>query len=150
MALGWKVVVDCRDARAQADFWAAVLGSDVEDPSPLIDRLLAAGHLPPEAVLDRDGRRTFAGLAGIRHPDDPFDPASGVGSGRRLLFQEVPEAKTGKNRLHLDVHGEPGALEETVARVEALGASRVREVDEGPAGHWWVLQDPEGNEFCVA
>jgi hypothetical protein len=35
------------------------------------------------------------------------------------------------------------------ARLE-LGATRVREVDQGPAGHWWIMQDPEGNEFCAA
>jgi hypothetical protein len=37
-----------------------------------------------------------------------------------------------------------------VARLETLGATRLHEVDKGPAGHWWVMHDPEGNEFCVA
>jgi hypothetical protein len=67
-----------------------------------------------------------------------------------VLFQEVPEGKTVKNRLHIDVHSEPGELDGLVARLQALGASRVREVDKGPAGHWWVMRDPEGNEFCAA
>lgn len=89
-------------------------------------------------------------MAGIRHPEDPFDPLSGVGRGRRLLFQDVPEDKSGKNRLHIDVHGEQGDLEGLVARLEGLGATRVREFDNGPAGHWWVMRDPEGNEFCAA
>jgi hypothetical protein len=68
-----------------------------------------------------------------------------------VLFQSVPERKTVKNRLHIDVHaGEPGGLDALVERLESLGAVRVEEMDEGPAGHWWVLRDPEGNEFCAA
>lgn len=149
MALSWKLVIDSANAPALADFWAAALEYEVEDPGALIGHLLAAGRIDATAVTEHRGRRTFRGYAGIRHPDDPFDPASGVGKGRRLLFQDVPEAKSGKNRLHIDVHGEPGGLEELVARLEGLGATRVREVDQGPAGHWWVLQDPEGNEFCA-
>ena len=114
---------------------------------------LAAGHIGEEAIAEHRGRKTFRGYAAIRHPEDPFDATSGVGRGRRLLFQEVPEGKTGKNRLHIDVHSEPdvsGGRDELVARLEGLGATRVREVNQGPAGHWWVMQDPEGNEFCVS
>jgi hypothetical protein len=150
MALNWKLVIDTRNAAALADFWAAALEYEVEDPSALIDQLLAVGHLGEDAVMEHGGRRIFRGYAAIRHPDDPFDDTSGIGRGRRLLFQDVPEDKTVKNRLHIDVHGEPGRTEELVARLEALGATRGREVDQGPAGHWWVMRDPEGNEFCVA
>jgi len=148
--MGWKLVVDSANAPVIADFWAAALEYEVEDPTALVERLLAAGHLPAEAVVEHRGRRTFRGLAGIRHPEDPFDPTSGVGHGRRILFQDVPEAKSGKNRLHIDIHSEAGGLDQLVTRLEELGATRVREVDQGPAGHWWVLQDPEGNEFCAA
>lgn len=150
MALNWKLVIDSADAPALADFWAAALEYEVEDPSALIEQLLAAGHLPQDAVVDHRGRKNFRGYAAIRHPDDPYDRTSGVGRGRRLLFQDVPENKVGKNRLHLDVHCESGDLDGHVARLEGLGATRVREVDQGPAGHWWVMQDPEGNEFCAA
>jgi hypothetical protein len=150
MALHWKLVIDAGDAPALAEFWAAALEYEVEDPSPLIGRLLSSGAIGEEAVAEHRGRRFFRGYAGIRHPEDPFDEASGIGRGRRLLFQEVPEGKSVKNRLHIDVHAEPGQLEGLVTRLEALGASRVREVDEGPVGHWWVMRDPEGNEFCAA
>ncbi|MEV6138102.1 VOC family protein [Nocardia sp. NPDC051990] len=150
MALNWKLVIDTRNAPALADFWAAALEYEVEDPSALIEQLLAAGHLTAEAVVEHHGRKTFRGYAAVRHPDDPFDPTSGVGHGRRLLFQDVPEAKSGKNRLHIDIHSTPGPLDALVTRLEALGATRVREVDKGPAGHWWVMRDPEGNEFCAA
>ncbi|EMF00897.1 VOC family protein [Streptomyces mobaraensis NBRC 13819 = DSM 40847] len=150
MALSWKLVIDSTNAPALADFWAAALEYEVEDPSALVEQLLAAGRIGEEAVAEHRGRKTFRGFAAIRHPDDPFDPFSGVGRGRRLLFQDVPEGKSGKNRLHIDVHGEPGGLDELVDRLEGLGATRAHEVDKGPAGHWWVMRDPEGNEFCVA
>ena len=149
MALQWKLVLDSSDAPTLADFWAAALEYEVEDPSALIAQLLGAGHLPTEAVVEHGGRQNFRGLAAIRHPEDPFDPTSGVGHGRRLLFQDVPEPKSGKNRLHVDLHAEPGGLDVLLNRLEALGATRLREVDKGPAGHWWVLLDPEGNEFCA-
>jgi hypothetical protein len=148
--LGWKIVFDCRDAAVLADFWAAALGYVVEDPSRLVGELLDAGRLPAAAAGEHAGRRTFRGLAAVRHPDDPFDEVSGMGAGRRLLFQDVPEPKTVKNRLHLDVHAGPGGRDALVARLESLGATRVQEFDQGPAGHWWVMRDPEGNEFCVA
>jgi hypothetical protein len=150
MALHWKLVIDSTDAPALADFWAAALGYEVEDPSSLVEQLLAAGHIGEDAVAEHRGRRTFRGYAAIRHPEDPYDETSGTGRGRRLLFQDVPEVKSGKNRMHLDVHSEAGGLDTLVARLEDLGATRVREVDKGPAGRWWIMQDPEGNEFCAA
>ncbi|MEU3655706.1 VOC family protein [Streptomyces sp. NPDC032161] len=150
MALGWKLVIDSANASALADFWAAALEYEVEDPSALVERLLAAGRIDENAIVEHGGRRTFRGYAAIRHPEDPFDATSGVGRGRRLLFQDVPEGKSGKNRLHIDVHGEPGGLDALVARLEGLGATRAQEVDKGPAGRWWLMRDPEGNEFCAA
>ncbi|WP_194820045.1 VOC family protein [Nocardia sp. XZ_19_385] len=150
MALGWKLIIDSGNAPVLADFWAAALEYEVEDPSALIEQLLAAGQLPEAAVIEHNGRKNFRGLAAVRHPEDPFDETSGVGHGRRLLFQDVPERKTVKNRLHIDIHSGPGGRDELVAKLEGLGATRVEEVDQGPAGHWWVMRDPEGNEFCVA
>jgi hypothetical protein len=150
MALSWKLVIDSTNAPALADFWAAALGYEVEDPSVLIEQLLTAGHISEEAVAEHHGRKIFRGYAAIRHPEDPFNKTSGIGLGRRLLFQDVPEDKSGKNRLHIDVHSEPGGLDALVERLEGLGATRVREVNKGPAGHWWTMLDPEGNEFDAA
>ncbi|MBO3747945.1 glyoxalase/bleomycin resistance/dioxygenase family protein [Streptosporangiaceae bacterium NEAU-GS5] len=150
MALRWKLVIDSANAPVIADFWAAALEYEVEDPTALIEQLLAAGQIGEAAVIEHRGRRNFRGFAAVRHPDDPFDQVSGVGLGRRLLFQDVPEGKSGKNRLHIDVQSEPGGLDKLVARLEELGATRVREIDKGPAGHWWIMLDPEGNEFCAA
>lgn len=150
MALQWKLVIDCRDPNTLADFWAAALGYAVEDPSALIAQLLAAGQLHPEAVVSYGGGQRFAGLAAIRHPGDSFDEISGMGRGQRILFQAVPEVKSGKNRLHIDVHDDGGDLEGLVLRLEQIGAVRSSFVDQGPAGRWWVMRDPEGNEFCAA
>src|SRR6188472_1447836 len=123
MALSWKLVIDSTNAPAQADFWAAALEYEVEDPSALIQQLLAAGRIGAEAIVEHRGRQIFRGYATIRHPKDAYDETSGIGRGRRLLFQEVPERKSGKNRLHIDVHSEPGGLDMLAARLEELGHS---------------------------
>ncbi|GAA1645227.1 VOC family protein [Georgenia ruanii] len=60
----------------------------------------------------------------------------------------VPEAKTVKNRLHLDLRADGGTQTEEVDRLLALGATRA-DVGQGPEVTWVVLADPEGNEFCV-
>ncbi|MGW2177227.1 VOC family protein [Streptomyces sp. NPDC001732] len=148
MTLHWKVVIDSTDPHAQAAFWGEALGYLVEDHSVLIERLLGFGAVPEDVTLMAHDRRAWRDLAGVRHPDDPYDGDSGAGLGRRLLFQRVPEAKTTKNRLHLDVHAAPGRREAEVERLVALGATALREVAE-QGGTWTLLTDPEGNEFCV-
>lgn len=149
MALQWKIVIDSTDPHAQADFWAAALEYTVEDNSPLIEQLLAAGAVPPELTVEHHGRRAWRTAAAARHPEDPYDESSGAGLGRRLLFNQVPEQKTVKNRVHLDLHVGADRRPAEVARLEGLGASVQREVDE-PGGRWVLMTDPEGNEFCVA
>ncbi|MFI2378252.1 VOC family protein [Streptomyces sp. NPDC018964] len=144
----WKVVIDAADPHAQADFWAAALHYVVEDNSALIGRLLDAGAVPAGLTVESHGRRAWRDLAAVRHPDDPYEEESGTGRGRRLLFQRVPEEKTVKNRLHLDLHPGAGRREEELARLEELGARVLRRVEE-PSGGWRVMADPEGNEFCL-
>ena len=63
-----------------------------------------------------------------------------------ILFLRVPEGKTVKNRLHLDLRPKDQAVE--VARLEDLGARRIS-VGQGEDATWVVMADPEGNEFCV-
>ncbi|WP_299536468.1 VOC family protein [uncultured Streptomyces sp.] len=63
-----------------------------------------------------------------------------------MCFVDVPEAKTVKNRLHIDLA--PDDLEVEVERIIGLGARRI-DVGQGPDASWAVLADPEGNEFCV-
>lgn len=146
--LHWKLVIDAADPHAQADFWAAALHYTAEDNSALVERLLSAGALPGAATVEYHGRPAFRDLIAVRHPDDPYDPQTGTGLGRRLLFQRVPEPKTVKNRLHLDLHAGPQQRPAELARLQALGARVVREVKEA-GGEWLVLTDPEGNEFCL-
>ena len=147
MALNWKLVIDAKNAPALADFWAAALEYEVEDPSALIDQLLAAGHIGEDVIAEHRGGKIFRGYAAIRHPDDPFDPTSGIGHGRRLLFQDVPEGKTVKNRLHIDVNPVGCDQDEELERLLDLGATHT-DIGQGEQS-WVVLADPEGNEFCI-
>ncbi len=134
-----QVTVDCADPRALSLFWNQVLGYELPPPPPGFDSWDGfAASLPPEL-------RNSASAS-----EDP------TGAGPRLFFQRVPEGKTAKNRLHLDVRAAPGlrgeermaALEAEGERLVGLGATEGREVRE-PSGHWVVMADPEGNEFCV-
>jgi catechol 2,3-dioxygenase-like lactoylglutathione lyase family enzyme len=121
MTLRWyTVVIDCLDTVAQARWWAAALGWEVVHET--VD----------EAVVAAPGAQEGTGK--------PEMPA--------LVFVPVPERKTVKNRLHLDLA--PFAADDQAAEVERLvelGATRV-DVGQGDR-RWVVLADPEGNEFCV-
>jgi hypothetical protein len=122
MAALREIVFDCERPSGLARFWAGVLdGYDVRDyDSAEIERLAGLGLTPDT------------------------DPTVAVdGPGPILFFQQVPEHKTTKNRVHIDV--EAANRHEEVARLVALGAS-VRQEFHGRT----LMQDPEGNEFCVA
>ena len=72
-------------------------------------------------------------------------------TGHQLLFIEVPDAKTVKNRMHLDLRPRSGTRDEELARLVAHGATVVDDLrgTHGPGSGWVVLADPEGNEFCI-
>ena len=72
-------------------------------------------------------------------------------TGHSILFIEVPEAKTVKNRLHFDLRPRTGSQEEEVERVRGLPATEVADHrgQHGPGTGWVVFADPEGNEFCI-
>ena len=84
----------------------------------------------------------FATAAASRDPN---------GVGPRLLFQHVPEPKTVKDRIHLDLQRELDAAgrQTEVERLIALGATKLWDGQEGPTV-WVTLADPEGNEFCIS
>lgn len=90
-------------------------------------------------------------------PDDPNAPGHeecmilDPDSGHRILFIEVPEAKSVKNRLHFDLRPRTGTRDEEVERVRALGAVEFADLrgQWGPGTGWVVFHDPEGNEFCI-
>jgi hypothetical protein len=142
-ALDIQVVIDCKDPARLAEFWADALGYVVQPPPPGFDSW--------EQFAERIGipRQDWDRLSAVVDPD---------GAKPRILFQKVPEDKTVKNRVHLDIDVAPGAPpggEERRAaararaeRLVALGAGLLRELDE-PAGWCLVMSDPEGNEFCL-
>lgn len=148
MALDTQTVLDCTDPHHVAGFWAAALGYELEDNSALIRRLLDSGAAPAEATVEVDGRLAWRTLVAIRHPEDPAADFTGAGLGRRILFQAVPEAKSAKNRMHLDLKVGADAIGEHVSRLEQLGATVLQRV-EGGGNHHVTMQDPEGNEFDV-
>ncbi|MEU7056645.1 VOC family protein [Streptomyces sp. NPDC046197] len=140
MASGIDLTLDAADARLLAAFWKTALGYvDEPPPAPFATReeWLAQFDLPEDESAD-DG-------AWLCDPD---------GAGPRLSILEVPEPKTAKNRLHIDIrvpgHGSP---EERWARIRAEArrlveaGGRILTEDDG---HHVVMADPEGNEFCVA
>jgi hypothetical protein len=147
MPIAYKVVFDAVDPHAQAYFWAEVIGYVVEDNSQFVRRLLDSGVVGEDDVVEHAGRLFFRSGAAVRDPYDPVDER-GVGRGGRVLFLAVPEAKTVKNRVHLDLHIGAGRLDEEIARLEQLGATVLYRVDE-PGSRHVTLADPEGNEFCV-
>ena len=73
------------------------------------------------------------------------------GTDHRVLFIEVPEPKTVKNRLHLDLRPRSSSRDEEVERLLGLGATQLADHRgiHGPGSGWVTLADPEGNEFCV-
>ena len=86
--------------------------------------------------VDENDGNAFMRTVGYQNPVLP-----------RMMFLAVPEGKSVKNRMHLDMHADDRAAE--VARVLALGATHLRDHDEWGV-QWTVLTDPEGNEFCIA
>ena len=139
MAKAVQITFDCHDPGAQADFWADALGYVVEPPPPGFETW-------PEAL-------TSFGV-----PEDLWESRSAAvdpdGNGPRLFFQQVPEGKTAKNRVHLDVRvGGRGVdrrqrIDDEVQRLTRRGATAVGPVEEW-GGYCVVMRDPEGNEFCV-
>ena len=109
-----------------------------------VDTLLMDCH-DPKTVADFWCAALGYRLDHIDDEDAVIKPAAGPGW--TMLFQYVPEAKTVKNRLHLDLRPS-GAMATEVARMERLGATAITRVDEG-GSFWTVMGDPEGNEFCV-
>jgi hypothetical protein len=143
VATSVQIVFDCADPDKLATFWAAALHYKKQDPP--------AGFASWPDFLKAQGI-----------PESDWTSASAVvdpdGVGPRIYFQRVPEGKTVKNRVHLDLNvgGPRGTpLDERERRVDAevdrlvqVGARKSRAVEE--RGEYWVnLLDPEGNEFDV-
>ncbi len=143
MSNGIQVTFDANDPARLADFWMVALGYVAQPPPPGFeswDDWARSMDIPEENWND---------ARALVDPD---------GAGPRLFFQRVPEGKTAKNRVHLDVNAGGGhevelpdrtvAVDAHVAELIELGARRL-ETFEQRGEYWVVLQDPEGNEFCV-
>jgi hypothetical protein len=147
-AIRTQVVFDAADPHALAAFWAEAIHYEHEEIGEFVGGLVDAGHVPADLTIEIEGKRRWRTLASLRHPDDPVDER-GAGTGRRVLFQAVPESKTVKNRVHLDLLVGPEAQDAEVERLVGLGATVVS-VHDGADGRWTLLTDPEGNEFDVS
>ena len=143
MSTAVQIVIDCHDPDRLATFWAEALGYVMQPP--------------PEGFVTWEDWLREMGI-----PEDQWNSASAVmdpeGNKPRLYFQRVPEQKEAKNRVHLDLnvggpHGTAleerrGRVDPEVERLTRLGATTLRPVEER-GEYWVVMQDPEGNEFCV-
>ncbi|MER7722432.1 VOC family protein [Streptomyces sp. NPDC096323] len=117
-----ELVVDCRDPELLAAFWCEALDFTVLDRT---EGKVEIGSWEPTVEAVRAGQA----------------PPT-------LVFIQVPEGKTVKNRLHLDVSPIDATTDEEVTRLLSLGATR-RDVGQGAVRSWVVMADPEGNEFDV-
>jgi hypothetical protein len=116
-----ELAVDSHDTRSLAEFWCQVLGYRIIDADEGVVEIGTA-ELTAEEV--------------VRGPVPPT-----------IVFGPVPEGKTVKNRLHIDVSPIDRDPPEEVERLLALGATRA-DIGQGDVP-WTVMADPEGNEFCV-
>jgi catechol 2,3-dioxygenase-like lactoylglutathione lyase family enzyme len=139
MAARIDLTLDCANPARLAAFWKLALGYEDEPP--------------PAPFATREDWLTECGDPGDTADDGAWlhDPA---GNGTRLSLLRVPEPKTAKNRLHIDIRvAGPGSADERWARItqsaDRLTAAGATSLWEYPGGHI-VMADPEGNEFCVA
>jgi hypothetical protein len=140
MAFDVQVVVDSANPHPLADWWAEALGWQVEpQDEAFIARMVDAGHAAAQDTTRHRGALVWKAGAALISP---------VEGRPRILFQLVPEAKSVKNRLHLDVRVGPERRAAEVARLLGLGARELWRAAQGPY-EWVTLADPEGNEFCL-
>ncbi|MEP6629588.1 MAG: VOC family protein [Lapillicoccus sp.] len=143
MATTFQVTFDSADPAALAAFWAEAVHYVLAPPPKGFDSW--------DAALDAWG-------VPADHRNDRSALVDPEGVGPRIFFQKVPEPKTAKNRVHLDLRAAAGrppeerseALEAERTRLVALGATRVRRLDaDGMDDVCIVMEDPEGNVFCL-
>ncbi|SEB81898.1 hypothetical protein SAMN04489806_1859 [Paramicrobacterium humi] len=136
-----QVTFDCANPRAVSEFWKAVLG-----------------YVDPPVPSGFDSWDAFDASLPAEHQGSASACQDPNGVGPRLFFQRVPEPKAVKNRVHLDVRVGTGltgdervtALETEADRLEKLGARRLRLMPaDGVDEACLVMQDVEGNEFCL-
>lgn len=128
------------DPHGLADWWAETLGWQVEpQDAAFIRRMVEEGHATEDETTTHRGSLVWRAGAAIVDPE---------GAGPRILFQIVPEGKSVKNRVHLDVRIGDDDAQRVRERLIARGARPIGQGRQGPHS-WTTFQDPEGNEFCL-
>src|SRR5688572_28316404 len=143
MAYTYQLVIDSADPHVLADWWAETLGWRVEaQDATFIRSMIDQGQATEADTREYRGALVWREGAAI-HPDEEASPQRA-----RILFQQVPEAKTVKNRAHIDLRLGDDDPEAVRQRLIARGATVLHSGQQGP--HSWVtMAGPEGNEFCV-
>lgn len=143
MAYAFQVTIDSNDPHPLADWWADALGWEVEpSDEDFIRRMIAEGRASEDDTTTHRGTLVWKEGAAIRHPE-------GLEGAPRILFQLVPEPKTVKNRVHLDVRVGSDDPKGVVDRLISKGATFLHDGRQGPST-WTTLADPQGNELCVS
>jgi Glyoxalase-like domain len=144
MTYYFQVTVDSADPHVLADWWAETLGWEVEPSDEAFIRdMIAQGFATDADTRLHNGVLVWRDGAAILAPGEEPSP-----SRRRVLFQLVPELKTVKNRMHLDVRVGADNVEKVLEQLQGRGATFLHRANQGP--HSWVtVSDPEGNEFCI-
>jgi Glyoxalase-like domain len=144
VAYEFQVAVDCAQPHVLAGWWAETLGWKVEEQdAAFIRKMIAEGYATEADTSMHNGALVWTTGAAIYHPDDQRD-----GPRRRIIFQQVPEPKTAKNRWHLDVRVGQENVDSEKQRLCTRGASYLHDGQQGPHS-WTTMADPEGNEFCI-
>jgi hypothetical protein len=143
MGYTFQVVMDCADPHVLADWWAETLGWQVEaQDEKFIRSMVEQGHATEADTRSYKGALVWREGAAIN--SDPSNKSQNV----RIYFQQVPEPKTVKNRMHLDIRVGGDDPEKVRESLIARGAKVVHTGKQGPH-EWATMADPEGNEFCV-
>lgn len=139
--LTFQVALDCREPHVLADWWAEALRWEVEpQDEAFIRSMIEQGHATEDDTDTHRGKLVWRIGAAVVAPEGTTAP--------RLYFQQVPEDKVAKNRLHLDLRTADGDVDAERQRLLDLGATELWSGNQGP--HTWVtLADPEGNELCI-
>ncbi len=128
-----------------ADWWAETLDWVVESQDEAFIRsMVEQGFATEDETTTHNGKLVWKTGAAIV-PSEDQDKATG----KRFLFQVVPEEKTVKNRVHWDVRLDGRDKDEVRAELEVRGAKHLWTASQGPH-EWHTMADPEGNEFCIS
>ena len=140
-----QITLDCADPHVLAEWWSATIGWPVEPTDQdFIRSMVDAGHATEADTRIYNGKLVWATGAAISVPNAPDGARC-----RRFLFEAVPEARSVKNRMHLDVRVTPDTdLDTARDALLARGATFLHEASK-PAHRWYTMADPEGNEFCI-